>query len=405
MTIVAPPPHRHDTNKTQLLFKEARQRRRRLRVVRVAVLIAIAVVGCTVGFALGFNDFSPPATQPHSLGTQRLPGQVRTGVTLVYAFNDLRVIDADTGATRTSPMPAPYGGSRDLAMVGVGGSLLLNRGNTAWLYANGVTGSPTDLGPSDGVLPGPNRNEAWIWSQACQPLFGCADYIDGPQEGSVRLVDSSGQTIGSPVQLPGGAGWYPTGQANETGVVLSNQPAYGNREELWNPLTNHVVRVFSNAYVIAAAGNLVVTESVTESRCSNGCSVQFTDLNAGTERTVLLPKGVAVTGDAAIAPNGSTVALSAAVSRKVPNPKVIALIHVHSGNATILPGSQQPTNPNWGPMSLMWSTDGWLFSDTVGSSVVHVWRPGESRAWVLPRVALPKVQFPLVNEDPSLIAL
>jgi hypothetical protein len=61
------------------------------------------------------------------------------------------------------------------------------------------------------------------------------------------------------------------------------------------------------------------------------------------------------------------------------------------------------TNPNWGPMSLTWSTNGWLFSDTVGTSVVHAWQPGETRAWVLPRVKLPKLQ--LVNEDPALIAL
>jgi hypothetical protein len=325
-------------------------------------------------------------------------------VTLVYAYEDLRVINADTGASRTLPMPAPYGTSRDLGMVRVGNSLVLNRGNTAWLYSSGITGTHVDLGRSDGVFKGPDGDEAWIWSQPCEAPYGCTNYV-APQMGSVQLINRSGIDIGSPVQLPGGEGWYPTGQTSNAGIVLSSQPAFRNREELWNPLTNHVVRVFSDSSVASAAGNLVVSESTSESRCSSGCSVQLANLKTGTEKTVRLPSGLAFTGDAAIAPNGKTVALSATVSRSVPNPKVIVLVDVHSGNATVLPGSRQATNPEWGPMSLTWSTSGWLFSDTVGRSVVLVWRPGESQARALSRVSLPKLQFPLANEDPSLIAL
>jgi hypothetical protein len=348
---------------------------------------------------------------------------VRTGVTLVSAFNDLRVIDADTGATRTLPMPAPYGGSRDLAMARVGGSLLLQRGNTAWLYPDGVTGSPTDLGPSDGVFPGPNRNQAWVWSQPCQPPFGCADYGDLPQMGSVRLVDSLGRTIGSPVQLPGGTGWYPTGLAGEAGIVLAQGPPYGNTEEIWNPLKNHVVGVFSRGSVIGVAGNLVVSEP--NRYCggdSTACSLRLTDLETGTDKTVLLAKGVAVVGDAAVSPNHHTLALVVALTphwrthSRGPHHEAIALIDMRTGDTSILPGSRQSTNSNF-TMSLSWSTNGWLvfsdtvessvayfgFSDTIGSSAVRVWHQGEHRASVLWRVRLPKAQ--LGNEEPALIAL
>jgi hypothetical protein len=281
--------------------------------------------------------------------------------------------------------------------------LLLHRGNTAWLYSNGIAGSPVDLGPSDGVFQGPGRNEAWIWSRLCQQTIGCAD-DNAPQRGSVRLIDSSGTEVGSPAQLPGGAGWAPTGLATDAGIVLSERPASGNAEEIWNPLTNHVERVFSGAYVIGAAGDLVVSQS--RRYCSGeftACSVQVTNLHAGTEKTLHLPSGVSV-GDAAISPDNRTIALAAWLSRSAqrPDPKVIALINVRTGAATILPGSRQATDPNGGPMNLTWSTNGWLFSDTVGSSVVRVWRPGASRAMVLPSVKLPKVH--LVNEDPSLIA-
>jgi hypothetical protein len=424
MTVVAPPPQLDDhTNEVQLLFKEAKQRRRRLRVVWITVVVAIVVVGCASGFALGIHDASPPATQPHSLATQPLPGHVRTGITLVYAFNDLRVIDADSGATRTLPMPGPYGGSRDLTMVRVGSSLLLNRGNTAWLYPDGVRGSSVDLGPSDGVLPGPNRNEAWIWSQPCLAPYGCTNY-NAVQMGGVRLVDSSGQTIGSPVQLPGGAGWYPTGLAGDAGIILRELPAYGhgNTEEIWNPLTNRVVEVLSQESVIGAAGNLVVSES---NRYCDGeltaCSMRLTDFTAGTDKTVILPKGVAVVGNAVFSPDHHTLAVAVALRpgrtrSGAPNREAIVLIAVRTGNTTILQGSRQSTNPFY-TISLTWSTNGWLlfsdtvessvvysgFSDTIGSSVVRVWHQGERRAWVLSTVRLPKAQ--LGNEDPSLIAL
>jgi hypothetical protein len=297
-------------------------------------------------------------------------------------------------------------------MVRVGPSLLLNRGNTAWLYSNGVTGSPRDLGRSDGVFPGPNRNQAWVWSQPCRPPTGCANY-NAAQMGSVHLVDRSGTHIGPPVQLPGGAGWYPTGIASTAGIVLSELPAYGDHrgtEELWNPLTDRVVRVFPRAFVIGAASDLVVSES--PRYCGSElapCSVRVANLATGSDRKVVLPKGVVVDGGAAISPNLRTIALTAALSEtrhapsRVPYPEVIVLIHTHTGHATVLPGSQQMTNPSWGPMSLTWSTNGWLFSDTVGTSLVRAWHPGQRGASVLPRVRLPK--FQLVNEDPSLIAM
>jgi hypothetical protein len=386
----------------EALFKEARQRRRRLRMLWVVV--ALALVGCAVGIGFGFHVLSRPASQSRSAGTgAHVSVHLHTAVTLVYAFNDLRVIDADTGVTRTLPMPAPYGSLGDLGMVRVGGSLLLNRGNTAWLYPNGVTGSPRNLGPSDGVFQGPTRNEAWIWSRPCQQTTGCVG-DNPPQTESVQLFDSSGTKAGFPVPLPGRAGWGPTGLATDAGIVLSERPAYGDAEEIWNPLTNHVERTFTNANLIGAAGDLVVSQS--RHYCSgefNACSVRITNLSAGTERTVHLPRGVSVSG-ATISPNHRTIALAAWLSRTVqsPDPKVIALIDVRTGAATVLPGSKQATDPNGGPMNLTWSTNGWLFADTVGSSVVRAWRPGASRARVLPSVRLPKVQ--LVNEDPSLIA-
>ena len=175
MTLLLEEPTAQDDQNAQLLFKEARRRRRRLRFVWMAMGAIVIVVFVGLGLTLDRSS-SPPA---HQLGPQAhpvWPPHLRTGATLVYALNDLRILDADSGATRVLPLPAPYGGSRDLAMVTVGHSLLLNRGDTAWLYSGSINTKPVDLGPSDGVFRGPNSNEAWVWTQPCAPILGCTNY-------------------------------------------------------------------------------------------------------------------------------------------------------------------------------------------------------------------------------------
>ena len=118
-----------------------------------------------------------------------------------------------------------------------------------------------------------------------------------------------------------------------------------------------------------------------------------------------LPSGVTATGDVAISPNGRTIAVTGALgyASLIPDPQAVFLIGPRTQVAKMLGGSERLTSPNLGPMSLTWSTNGWLFSSTVGRTTVEAWRPGTSQARVLPKVRLPK--FKLVNEDPSLIAL
>ena len=405
MTVLIEKPTAADDQNAQLLFKEARRRRRRLRMIRMAMGAIVIVVFVGLGLTLGRTP-SPPSSggaTAHPIW----PPHLRTGVTLVYALNDLRILDADSGATQVLPLPAPYGGSRDLAMVTVGHSLLLNRGNTAWLYSGTINGKPVDLGASDGVFRGPNSNEAWVWTQPCAPILGCTNY-NAPQMGSVHLVDGSGRQIGAAVALPGVDGWYPTGDAGHDGIVLQQLPPYGNhdnQQEIWNPLTDRVVHVFANANILGAGGSSVVWETA-KPYCRTNCSVHVLNTANGSERTVRLPPGIAgAFADVAISPDGRTIAATVALRYEslIPDPQAVLLIGPRSRVAKLLTGSKQLTYPNLGPMSLTWSTNGWLFSSVVGKTTVEAWRPGESQARVLPKVKLPK--FRLVNEDPSLIAL
>jgi hypothetical protein len=405
MTSLLEEPAVQDDQNAQLLFKEARRRRRRLRVIWMAMGATAIVASVGLGLTLDRSS-SPPSS---SVGVTAQPGwppHLRTGATLVYALNDLRILDADSGATRVLPLPAPYGGSRDLAMVTVGRSFLLNRGNTAWLYLRSTNWKPVDLGPSDGVFRGPNSNEAWVWTQPCAPILGCTNY-NAPQMGSVHLVDGSGRQIGAAVALPGVDGWYPTGVAGKAGMVLQQLPPYGNhrnQQEVWNPLTDRVVHVFANAYVLGTGGRSVVWETAAP-YCRTNCPLHILNALNGSERTVQLPSGVTATGDVAISPDSRTIAVTVALgyASLIPDPQAVLLISPRSQVAKMLTGSERLTYPNLGPMSLTWSTNGWLFASTVGKTTVEAWRPGASQARVLPKLRLPK--FTLVNEDPSLIAL
>ena len=405
MTLLLEEPSAAVEQEAQLLFKEAHQRRRRLRIIWVTIVSAVVAVVVLLGLA--FQFWAGPASRPVGDGAPPVgPAHLRTGATLVYAFTDLRVLDADSGHSRVLPLPAPYGGSRDLAMVPVGSSLLLNRGNTAWLYAGDIDAAPLDLGPSDGVFAGPNGGEAWIWTQPCQPVLGCTNY-EAPQMGAVRLVDDAGSQIGPSVALPGDSGWYPTGLAGSAGIILSQLPAYGdqsNDQELWNPLTDRVVHRFGNAQVVGTFGNLVLWES-SGRQCTTRCSVHVLDLRTGTDRSVQLPSGVTPTGYASNSPEDSTIAMTGVLGdpSRIPDPQVVIVFHPSDRVARILAGSEQATDPNLGPMAISWSTNGWLFSFTVGTTDVRAWRPGETQARVLPELRLPQVSH-LVNEDPSLIA-
>ena len=392
MTALLEEPTTADDQNVQLLFREARRRRRRLRVMWIAIGTSAIVILVSLGRPL--NLFSSSTTP--SVGVTAQPGwppHLSTGATLVYAFDDLRILDADSGASRVRSLPAPYGGSRDLGMVPVGHSLVLNRGDHAWLYHGSFNSEPVDLGPSDGVFRGPNRNEAWVWTQPCAPIIGCTNYI-APQMGSVHLVDSSGRQVGAAVALPGVDGWNPTGVAGNAGMVLQQLPPYGNhhnQQEVWNPLTDRVVHVFANANVLGAGGNSVVWESDAP-YCMTSCSLHVLNVLSGSERTVRLPSRVTATGDVAISPDGSTIAITGALGRtsRVPYPQAVLLVGSHTQVARVLAGSEQPTNPSLGPMALTWSTNDWLFSTTVGKTTVIAWHLGRVRLECCPGLGFPR---------------
>jgi hypothetical protein len=399
---------------SQVLFKEARQRRRRLRTTRIVV--ALAVLSLAIALVLGRLLSPTTGARSDPAGSrQPLTFSGHTGATLVYALNNLRVINADTGESRTLPLPAPVGGSSDLDMVRIGKSLILNRGNEAWLYGPDLQGPPTDLGPSLRVTPGPTDNEVWIWSDPCSTeTVLCTTADNGYGQGEVRLVDLSGRQIGPAVALPVSVGpgelprdsWFPMGKLVNAGLVLGN--VYGGQEEIWNPISNGVIRVPPGAGVIAAGVDLMATAA--ESACLPHCTIHLTNLQTGNERSIAMPTGITSDGFGAISPDGAMLALPVGIGglQSYGHPTAVMVVNLRKGTARILPGTQEDVQPNYGAVSVSWSSNGWLFAAAIGSTHVLVWRPGDQSAMVLPKTKLPGLDLGIPpnmrSELPTLIA-
>src|ERR1700688_617502 len=390
--VSAPPKKLFEADDTQALFEEARHRRRRRQMWTGSALAASLVLGASAYVIAA--QANGPGSGPHRSDTST-SALVRTGSTLVYGLDTLRFINADTGASRTVPMPAPGVENTLPEILRAGRFLLLNDGLKAWLYPPGVEEAPIDLGTSARIILTPSGDRVWLWGT-------------GPAN-DVRLVDFTGQQIGPAVALP--TDWFPTGEAVDEGLVLTPRlcPC---ATEIWDPTSNRVIRSFPPGMAeVAASGHVFAWE---EAGCVSHCMVHLTDLQTGTQQSVVLPPRVeSFGGGGAFSPDGTTLAIPGylgpwtRISRIVERSAFTALVLVDLANRTarLLPGSEQrPTNA-FGMFTPMWSDTGWLFFTEYGSRQVVAWHAGNRRATVLPNVILPRLPSPRDGQRlPSLAA-
>jgi hypothetical protein len=324
----------------------------------------------------------------------------RTGATLVTAYNNLRVVDADSGATRSRPLPAQEGGSSDLYMTKIGRSFILNRGDTAWLYPPGLRGAPLDLGPSLRVIPGPADNQAWIWSDPCAEV-GCTNATKEPGNGTVRLIDDTGRQIVTPVPLPVDANWFPTGQSLNAGLVL--EVAYGSgpsgQSEIWQPTSNHVIWKLPSP-PLAARGDWIATESAKS--CLPDCSIQITDIRSDQVKVIPLPRRTYVSGLGAVSPDGTRLALVGTMNGSQRQwPSAVIVVDLAMRFSQVLRNSNTALRSAYGDPPISWSNDGWLFATRIGGSDVLAWRSGLSGMAVLAKVRLPDLHLDPPNIQPA----
>ncbi len=392
-------------HQAQLLFKEARLRRRRRRAIGVGIAVVVVAAGLAIT-AESRSPMDPAVRSNRSPITPTAPAVSRTGATLVTAYDNLRFVDADSGKTRTELLPAPAGGSDDLAMTKVGRSLILNRGDIAWLYRPSLPGNPLDLGPSLRVIPGPVTSQVWIWSNPCAES-GCSNAAENASNGAVRLVDSAGRQIGSPVPLPVDTNWFPTGQSLSAGLVLT--VAYGpgppGRSEIWQPTTNRVVHTLPSE-PLAAHGDWIATESAKS--CPPNCSIQITDIRSGQVEVMPLPRRTYVSGGA-VSPDGTRLALVGTLNgSQRQQPSAVIVVDLATRTSQVLRNSNAALRSAYGAPPMSWSSAGWLFATRIGGSDVLAWRPGLLGMAVLPKVKLPVLHLDppqFQTEDPTMLAL
>jgi hypothetical protein len=207
--------------------------------------------------------------------------------------------------------------------------------------------------------------------------------------------------------LPGDATWFPTGDVVNAGLVLAIASIGPDAEEIWNPITNHVVRILHGAYVLASSGNLVAW--TTGKACLTHCTVHFTDVQTGMEQTLHLRSGVVGTDEGAFSPNGSTFALPVGIGGwPGTHPGAVVLMDLRTQAVRLLPGTEQALGPRYGPQVAFWSSRGWLFVAVVGGTHVLSWQPGDQRATKLPKVRLPPISLKppqFQSEYPNLISM
>ena len=403
----APVDHRDDDVPVD---RGARSRRRRWLVwialaVVISYVLAVGIDTLTTGTPSPPAPPAPPAVTLH----------VHTGATLVWAFDSLHMINADTGASRTLPVPGPAVGGDvpdDVPeLLSAMGSLVVSSGvagggSRAWLYTPGLNKAPLDLGSSAGIASASSGNGVWLWD------IGTAN----APVNQVRLVDLTGHQMGLPAMLP--TDWHPTGQAVDDGLVLS--PRFGGSIEVWDPTSKNVVRSFPDGVgEIAASRHLLAW---VRSRCMSRCILHLTDLSTGLQQDVPLPSNVwPVSG--AFSPDGATLAVSGLLGRFMSGghparehfaqtAEVVVVVDAARGTARVLPGSKRPGTVERS-FPLMWSPNGWLFFTDYGSPYVEAWHPtyvverpaggypigayafiGMRTAGVLPNVRLPNIPPP-----------
>jgi hypothetical protein len=289
------------------------------------------------------------------------------------------------------------------------GSLLVNTDH-AWVYRNGLTQPPIDLGPSSRMTLAPSGNALWLWETgtAAQPNLN-----------QVRLVDFTGHPVGMAATLP--TDRFPTGEALDQGLIIHSR--LGNVYQVWDPTSGKVVASFPEGFAeIALTGHRFEWVAA---MCRSRCVLYGTELQTSQQgvsslevQDIALPPSVTPVGCCgAFSPDGTTLALSVLIGPFTPiGPRghpydersaftavvVVDLVH---GTARLLPGSRQRPITTFGVYPLAWSPNGWLFFADYGSQRVEAWRPGLKTAGVLPHVRLPPLRPPNIYGLPSMIAV
>jgi hypothetical protein len=338
-------------------------------VAVVSMLGVLVVARLAVSGGLSEPIAPPTPTEPPLQRAPVAPGPA--GVRLTLGGRQLFLLDTAAGAVTPIPMP---GNAERVNVLRQGEStVLVERGERAWVVPAGRSGPLRDLGPVSGVLPAEEEDRIWLVTTR----YGRSE--------QAYLLDQ--------VRLPSGrrlARLALTYRTAPVAVVPQGVLAadLDGALVLVDPATGKVRRLAEQAHFVDAHGSLVAW--------LDPDGLHLRDLARGQERLVAPPPGVpdwlalsisltpTVCCDqlGAFAPDGRTLVAYVRLSgRDTPG---LAVVDPATAKARILPG-QEGASPTDCIPCLTWSSDGWLFFFAHGPAMssLATWRPGADQAHLI----------------------
>jgi hypothetical protein len=323
-----------------------------MRVARFA--LALTVVAGLAGLASG-EASSAPRT--------RLAGNLFLETT---TSNHLIAVDTETGRSRPLPISLNCGDAL-FCVVPTGGDIVIGSVGRTYVYDPSAPGPPRSHRIGKGWIIFPSASDRRVW-------LGLLDHSTHQRLRRRELRDVREETVTGRVtrnvgRPPGGR--WPAG-AVDAGLLF--QGRHGLR--LWKPARRAVTGRFPGAFPVDTHGNLVA-------HCGEPCPRYFiTDAGTGETTRVKPPAGYSFRAgyDGAFSADGSLLAVPlVADGSRSGSHWSVALIETSAGVAGAIPGARLPSIYQ----AFTWSTSGALFF-TGHSGTVLTYRPGESRATVVP---------------------
>ena len=335
----------------EVLFKEARQRRRRRWLFGGIAMVALtAGVIAAVVISSAMTAVRPPANGAPTATTS--PAPLAAERDLVWAGSASRAVGSSRNATQLVLGDAVSGTVRRIGspiLLGCGGCAIVRAGNSLF------------VGEADGIyrLDRPRYRATKIANgeivfPATVPgrLFVASGSPAEPQGDNVHLITTTGKDLGGPWPTPQGYWIASPPRATTEGIVVqkviapispSALPAASPTLAIWNPMTGSIGHVFDLGASLIDTTTVDGHTTVAWLRELRGhcfypgedCQLVLTDLTTGLDRVIAPPGGLGFIGGGAFSPDGKTLAAFTLVHSNLTNDTMqLALIDVGTGQVS-----------------------------------------------------------------------
>jgi hypothetical protein len=325
--LIAPPSHRlPDAAQVQVLFTEARRRRRR----RLAAgLAGVALAGLAVAASIGAWSHQPRRGPAHAArppaAAQRVPGFSLPPATVAWVDygGRLHIGDVATLAQHVAGTVPGWAGAGWLVQAG---GRIYGAGSPVITEFDPATGTTVRLGPGVGVFPSADGQNAYVERTGT----------------SLAELRTSGRGVLRRLHTP--AGWYLVpGVAGEVtagfagAILVSSHP--DRNLASWDPATGKLTLVARGAVAVAdyspPGGRYSLIAWAPAPCMSENCPVEITDTATRATVTARSPLPYGFAQGAAFSPDGTRLAVferTASINSSCcANNSVVAIVNTRAG--------------------------------------------------------------------------